>query len=41
VLVDLLEMVRRTIPTNSDKPPEQIFSVMKAALLPHIREDAL
>jgi hypothetical protein len=38
VLVDLLEMVRRSIPTNSDKPPEKIFGVMKAALLAHFRE---
>jgi hypothetical protein len=38
VLVDLLELVRRTIPSNSDKPAEEIFGVMKAALLKHFAE---
>jgi hypothetical protein len=37
VMLELLEMVKRTIPTNSDKPPEEIFGVMKAALLEHFR----
>jgi hypothetical protein len=37
VMLDLLEMVKRTIPTNSDKPPAEIFGVMKRALMEHFR----
>jgi hypothetical protein len=37
VMLDLLEMVKRTIPANSDKPPAEIFAVMKQALKDHFR----
>jgi len=37
-VLEVLELVKRTIPTNSDKPPEEIFGVMKAALLAHFRQ---
>jgi hypothetical protein len=37
-LVDVLELVKRTIPTNSDRPAEEIFGVMKAALLAHFAD---
>jgi hypothetical protein len=40
VLVDLLETIRRTIPSNSDKPPREIFDVCRKALLEHFREPA-
>jgi len=30
--------IRRTIPSISDRPPEEIFGVMKQALLIHFRE---
>jgi hypothetical protein len=37
-MLDLLELVKRTVPTNSDRLPEEIFGVMKQALLAHFRE---
>jgi hypothetical protein len=39
VLVSLLETVKRTIPTNSDEPPETVFSIMRDALLKHYAQD--
>jgi hypothetical protein len=36
-MLDLLELVKRTVPTNSDKPPEEVFGVMKRALMEHFR----
>ena len=35
VLVSLLETVKRTIPSNSDDPPELVFGIMRDALLAH------
>src|SRR6516162_5589484 len=35
VLVSLLETVKRTIPSNSDDPPETVFGIMRDALLAH------
>jgi hypothetical protein len=35
VLVSLLETVKRTIPPNSDDPPETVFAIMRDALLKH------
>jgi hypothetical protein len=40
VLVDLMEEIRR-IPGNGDRPPKEIFRVMKQALLEHFRETAV
>jgi hypothetical protein len=40
VMLDLLELVKRTVPTNDDRPPAVIFGVMKEALLKHFREQA-
>ena len=37
VLLQLLELVKRTVPTNDDRPPEEIFGVMREALLAHFR----
>jgi hypothetical protein len=37
VLLQLLELVKRTVPTNDDRPPEEIFGVMKQVLLAHFR----
>ena len=39
VLVSLLETVKRTIPTNSDDPPETVFAIMRDALLKHYAEE--
>jgi hypothetical protein len=39
LLVSLLETVKRTIPTNSDDPPETVFAIMRDALLKHYTED--
>jgi hypothetical protein len=39
VLVDLLETIRRTIPSNNDKAPAEIFDVCRKALLEHFREE--
>jgi hypothetical protein len=35
VLVGLLELVKRTVPTNSDEPPAAVFEVIRKALLAH------
>ena len=40
IMLDVLELVRRTVPTNDDRPPEEIFGVMREALLAHFREQA-
>ena len=37
LLLQLLELVKRTVPTNDDRPPEEIFGVMREALLAHFR----
>jgi hypothetical protein len=39
VLVSLLETVKRTIPSNSDDPPELVFGIMRDALLKHYAEE--
>ena len=39
VLVSLLETVKRTIPSNSDDPPETVFAIMRDALLAHYAND--
>jgi hypothetical protein len=39
VLVSLLETVKRTIPSNSDDPPETVFAIMRDALLAHYAAD--
>jgi hypothetical protein len=38
ILLDVLELIQRTIPSNSDKPPAEIFGVIREALLAHFRE---
>jgi hypothetical protein len=38
VMLEVLELVKRTIPTNGDKPPEEIFGVLKKALMAHFAE---
>ena len=39
LLVSLLETVKRTIPSNSDDPPETVFAIMRDALLKHYAQD--
>jgi hypothetical protein len=33
----VLGLVKRMVPTNDERPPEEIFGVMKQALLAHFR----
>ena len=37
--IGLLESIKRTIPSNSDSPPAEVFEVIRKALLEHFRED--
>jgi hypothetical protein len=39
LLVSLLETVKRTIPSDSDDPPETVFAIMRDALLAHYAKD--
>jgi hypothetical protein len=39
VMLQVLEAVKRTIPTNSDSPPAEVFEVIRKALLEHFRDD--
>jgi hypothetical protein len=34
------ELIKRTIPTNSDRPPEEAVEVIRKALLDHFAEAA-
>src|SRR5262249_29887546 len=38
VMLEMLELVKRTVPTNDDRPPQEIFGVMRKALLAHFAE---
>ena len=38
VLLEVLELVKRTVPTNDERPPQEIFGVMRKALLAHFAE---
>jgi hypothetical protein len=38
VMLEVLELVKRTVPFNDERPPEEIFGVMKQALLAHFRD---
>ena len=38
VMLQVLEAVKRTIPTNSDSPPAEVFEVIRKALLEHFRD---
>jgi hypothetical protein len=38
IVLELLGLIGRTIPTNSDNPPEEILAVLRDALLAHFRE---
>jgi hypothetical protein len=38
IMLEVLELVKRTVPTNDERPPEEIFGVMKQALLAHFRQ---
>ena len=37
--IGLLESIKRTIPSNSDSPPAEVFEVIRTALLEHFREE--
>jgi hypothetical protein len=38
VLMQVLEQIKRTIPSNSDTPPAEVFGVIRKALLLHFAE---
>jgi hypothetical protein len=38
IMLEVLELVKRTVPTNDERPPAEIFAVMKAALMEHFRD---
>jgi hypothetical protein len=38
ILVDVMELIRRTIPSNSDRPPQEIFGVLRDALRAHFSQ---
>jgi hypothetical protein len=37
IMLEVLELVKRTVPTNDERPPAEIFGVMKRALMEHFR----
>ena len=37
ILMEVLELLKRTLPTNSDSPPAEVFAVLKTALLEYCR----
>jgi len=37
IMLEVLELVKRTVPTNDERPPAEIFAVMKAALMENFR----
>jgi hypothetical protein len=39
-MLETLELIKRTIPSGSDSPPEEIFGVLRKALLAHFRDAA-
>jgi hypothetical protein len=38
VMLEVLELVKRTVPTNDERPPAEIMGVIKTALLKHFEE---
>ena len=38
ILMSVLDLLKRTVPSNDDRPPAEIFTVIKEALLQHFRE---
>ncbi len=38
IMLEVLELIKRTVPTNDDSPPAEIFGLIKEALLNHFRE---
>jgi hypothetical protein len=39
LLTDVLELIKRTVPTNDVRPPKEIFDVLRVALLAHFRDE--
>ena len=37
-MLEVLELVKLTVPTNDERPPQEIFGVMRKALLAHFAE---
>jgi hypothetical protein len=38
VLMGVLDQIKRTIPSNSDTPPSEVFEVIRKALLEHFKD---
>jgi hypothetical protein len=39
VMLQVLEAIKRVIPSNSDSPPAEVFEVIRKALLEHFRDE--
>jgi hypothetical protein len=39
VMLQVLEAIKRTLPTNSDNPPAEVFDVIRKALLAHYADE--
>jgi hypothetical protein len=39
ILMEVLELLKRTLPSNADSPPAEVFAVLKTALLEYCRKD--
>jgi hypothetical protein len=37
-LMPVLDLIKRTIPSNSDTPPAEIFGILRRALLDHFKD---
>ena len=37
-MLEVLELVKRTVPTNDERLPQEIFGVLRKALLAHFAE---
>ena len=37
MMLEVLELVKRTVPTNDERPPAEIFGVIKKALMEHFK----
>jgi hypothetical protein len=40
IVMDVLQTIKRTIPSNSEEPPGEVFEIIRKALLAHFRETA-
>jgi hypothetical protein len=38
ILMSVLELLKRTVPSNDDQPPSEIFAILRKALLQHFAD---